>query len=149
MAAQEDEAQHVVVPRDRFVSCGVRPVSHRDCFLLRAAAVPTAGVDRLVAGDADDPPHRVGGDAVDWPLGHGGCAGVLHRVFGGRDVSGDAAHRCDRRPPVLPDDVVERGAHVEAGTATTGRITTEASLAAGIVAAHLIASSRSAHSISA
>lgn len=84
--------------------------------------------------------------ALGRPAFQGHAAGVLHRVLGEVEIAGQAHDRGDRGPPVLAEQllvqpVLVRLVLTQLGTCafTTGRISTEASRAAGMLAAHLIA----------
>jgi hypothetical protein len=85
--------------------------------------------------------QRAAGPAADR---HG--EGFLHGILGQPEVAGQPGEHGDSPAPFLPEELFDLGAHPLPGGTMSGRTSMQPNLAAGMVAAHRSASSRSAQS---
>lgn len=123
-------------------------VTHGLGLLRRPPGLAPQPAKRLVPGHADTPRTRSCRYPVGGPLDKRRGACLLHRVLDHLQVTHEADDRRHRRPPVEAEHIAVLAAQLGASTGTTGRTSTDPSAAAGMVAAHVSGSSRSAHSTS-
>lgn len=110
--------------------------------LARQGLLPSDPVDRAVAGRRDDPRTRVRRHAVARPSLDRGREGILHSVLGEVEVAEDAGEDGDRTRTLVPVGTGDLLYEAPPEWSTIGRISIVPPRAAGIRAAHSIASSR-------
>jgi hypothetical protein len=101
-----------------------------------------------VPGHADQPRPGIGRHSVDRPSGQRGRARILDRVLSHIEVPDQTGHGRDRAPPMGLEQLLDPVAQVGTPIWITSRTSTDASRAAGMVAAQVTASSKLAHSTS-
>lgn len=114
--------------------------------LGRADLGPTSFIDEPVASRGGEPRARGPGDAVAWPALKRSGEGILGALLGEVPVTTQPDERCDDASPFGPVGARDRGLDIGDYSSQIGLTSIVPWLAAGILEATSIASSRSPQS---
>ncbi len=125
MTAHHQQVQRVVLVRG---SDGVRRrrrlgrhLEHHDCFAAAAGDLGADLVGQASGGDVDQPPARIGRQAVARPLPRRRQQRLLHRVLGGREIAEAADDRAEHLRRQLAQQAVGNRCHSCGGALITWR----------------------------